>query len=690
MSNVQVITGEKAYNGDDVAAWVKSLGSRDYHVVSVFGSQSTGKSTLLNALFGTNFATMNEGSRQQTTKGIWLASALENKLLVMDVEGTDGRERGDDQDFERKAALFSLAISEVLVVNMWETQVGLFHGANMALLKTVFDVDLQIFGSARTRSCLLFVLRDHLGTTPLDSLAQTLTADLDKMWAELSKPDGLKDAKLADFFDLQFAGLGHKVLTPDKFDNDVRDLRQRFEAGLIKTEYARDVPLDGFPAYASQIWQVILENKDLDLPSQQLLLSQYRCGEITTEALLVFRDAQSDFGDVENMEDLGQKSRTAMQLALRHFDEHASRYQQTIYEKQRGELQAQIAAALEVLFEKRAAVLRNMYLEEFLAAANTFGVSADFVQELVKTRAAVFQKFADKLADASYQGSREDAKFEQALDRAQDEVRARLLQRYTDDLVKSASKKLESIIAHGLDADDPTWSKVMPRVEEEIAKQKQAHGETLKQLDAVDPNVLGPRLQEVVKDRLAEETSNRLLVPRMRLLFEEKFKYKDGLPVVWQAGDDIDKAFASAKDGTFRSLENLCECDGETLIDEERHAEIVASVRRFADTAYIEAKRSAVSSIARVPPWFYVLLLLLGWNELVAVLRSPMTFLLIAFCGLVGWAVYIMNLAGPLEQIGRSALGTGWRIAQDKLRQVLEPGQPPIEMHEMHEMKKHK
>lgn len=34
-------------------------------------------------------------------------------LLVMDVEGTDGRERGEDQDFERKSALFSMASSEV-------------------------------------------------------------------------------------------------------------------------------------------------------------------------------------------------------------------------------------------------------------------------------------------------------------------------------------------------------------------------------------------------------------------------------------------------------------------------------------------------------------------------------------------------------------------------------------------------
>lgn len=67
---------------------------------------------------------MDETARQQTTKGIWMSRAQERddgkdgmgkNILVMDVEGTDGRERGEDQDFERKSALFALATSEVLV-----------------------------------------------------------------------------------------------------------------------------------------------------------------------------------------------------------------------------------------------------------------------------------------------------------------------------------------------------------------------------------------------------------------------------------------------------------------------------------------------------------------------------------------------------------------------------------------------
>jgi hypothetical protein len=70
---------------------------------------------------------------------------MDANLLVLDVEGTDGGERFENQDFERKSALFSLAISEVLIFNIYENNVGLYNGANLGLLKTVLDVNLQLF-----------------------------------------------------------------------------------------------------------------------------------------------------------------------------------------------------------------------------------------------------------------------------------------------------------------------------------------------------------------------------------------------------------------------------------------------------------------------------------------------------------------------------------------------------------------
>ena len=42
--------------------------------------------------------------RYQCTRGIWLDKSVNSDVLVMDVEGTDGIERGSDQAFERQSA----------------------------------------------------------------------------------------------------------------------------------------------------------------------------------------------------------------------------------------------------------------------------------------------------------------------------------------------------------------------------------------------------------------------------------------------------------------------------------------------------------------------------------------------------------------------------------------------------------
>lgn len=82
--------------------------------------------------------------RRQTTKGIWLAKGQkieEPSTLVLDLEGSDGRERGeDDNSFERQSSLFALAVADVLLVNMWAKDVGREAGAGKPLLKTIFQV----------------------------------------------------------------------------------------------------------------------------------------------------------------------------------------------------------------------------------------------------------------------------------------------------------------------------------------------------------------------------------------------------------------------------------------------------------------------------------------------------------------------------------------------------------------------
>jgi hypothetical protein len=104
----------------------------------------------------------------------------------------------------------------------------------------------------------LFVIRDHIGATPLSNLRNTLTADLNRLWDSLSKPPGLEASQISQFFDLEFVTLPHKLLQPDKFEEEVVELRERFVKGkpgcVFREEYHKRIPADGISQYMSSIW----------------------------------------------------------------------------------------------------------------------------------------------------------------------------------------------------------------------------------------------------------------------------------------------------------------------------------------------------------------------------------------------------------------------------------------------------
>ncbi|KAH9959029.1 RHD3/Sey1, partial [Lactifluus volemus] len=368
-NRLQLIDHKKRFTpnlSNQISDWGLDNAGFDYNIVAVFGSQSTGKSTLLNEVFGTNFDVMDDLKRQQTTKGIWMCRARDMNVLVMDVEGTDSCERDEDKGFERKSALFSLASSEILIINLWEHQVGLHQGANMGLLKTVFEVNLSLFGnqsqdSANSSTLLLFVIRDHLGRTPLDDLQATLLADMQGIWDSISKPAELEDRELTDFFDLSFMALPHKIYAAENFESDVRTLRRRFiDKSIFKPGYHKRIPADGVAFYMERIWQQVRANKDLDLPTQQELLAQFRCDEISAGALTEFNNqGESEKQQIVTgkvISGFGEMMRAWRSRALSRYDREASRYHQDVYKRKRADLVERLDLTLSPLFLRQ---LRN-------------------------------------------------------------------------------------------------------------------------------------------------------------------------------------------------------------------------------------------------------------------------------------------------------------------------------------------
>jgi len=91
-------------------------------VISVLGPQSSGKSTLLNFLFGCNFVT----SSGRCTKGVYGTYFKVSNvhscdgILVLDTEGLFGlyNTKEDQRDkFDRKLVLFCLAMSDIVLIN---------------------------------------------------------------------------------------------------------------------------------------------------------------------------------------------------------------------------------------------------------------------------------------------------------------------------------------------------------------------------------------------------------------------------------------------------------------------------------------------------------------------------------------------------------------------------------------------
>ena len=156
----------------------------------------------------------------------------------------------------------------------------------------------------------------------------------------MTKPEALVGAELGDFFDVSFSALPHKVLQAKEFDEGIAQLQRRFidrsdPQYVFQTEYHKRIPIDGLPHYLESVWEQILQNKDLDLPTQQELLAQFRCDEIAAAAAAVFAAAMTalrsalDAGQVLATLGVDMASHRAEALAV--FDKDASRYHRGVY-----------------------------------------------------------------------------------------------------------------------------------------------------------------------------------------------------------------------------------------------------------------------------------------------------------------------------------------------------------------------
>jgi hypothetical protein len=70
--------------------------------------------------------------------------------------------------------------------------------------------------------------------------------------------------------------------------------------------------------------------------------------------------------------------------------------------------------------------------------------------------------------------------------------------------------------------------------------------------------------------------------------------------------------------------------------------------------------------------WLIVLLIVLGWNEFMAILTSPIYLIMFVFLVTAGYIVYALNLWGPLERVLSAIAGEATKIIREKVEHGVE------------------
>ncbi|ONM40608.1 Protein ROOT HAIR DEFECTIVE 3 [Zea mays] len=579
--STQLIDGDGVFNVSGLENFMKDarLGEcgLSYAVVSIMGPQSSGKSTLLNHLFGTNFREMDAfrgrhhffGTiRSQTTKGIWLAKAqnIEPCTLVMDLEGTDGRERGeDDTAFEKQSALFALAVSDIVLINMWCHDIGREQAANKPLLKTVM---MRLFSPRKTT--LLFVIRDK-SRTPLENLEPILREDIQKIWDAVPKPHAHKETPLSEFFDVQVVALSSYEEKEELFKQQVSDLRDRFQYSIAPGGLAGDrrgvVPASGFSFSSQQFWKVIKENKDLDLPAHKVMVATVRCEEIGNEKVGSFTSdeewqqleeaVQHDF-----VPGFGKKISSLLDRCLSEYDMEAIYFDEGVRSSKRQQLESKLLQLVNPAYQSLLGHLRTRTLEAFNESFDKALEKEGFAAAARNCTQTFLEKFDKGSEDAAIQQVNWDTskvkdKLRRDIEAHVASVRAaklsELCAKYEAQLTKALAEPVESLLDSASEDTWPAIRKLLQR-ETKTAVSGLQSAVSAFELDEATEKELLVKLEKhgrSVVESKAKEEAGRVLI-RMK-----DSRDADSMPRVWTGKEDIKAITKTARSADLKHIHSL-------------------------------------------------------------------------------------------------------------------------------------
>lgn len=203
-----------------------------------------------------------------------------------------------------------------------------------------------------------------------------------------------------------------------------------------------------------------------------------------------------------------------------------------------------------------------------------------------------------------------------------------------------------------------------------------------------------------------------------RARFEEVFRYDDnGLPQIWQQGENMDEIFVKAKavaeelvtlfariplpsdlaeeetvtgDAVCAVLGviNLAmmisllsqdfDSDAQAIIllTPSRQRDLRDRLKKDADSIFLDAKRGAVTSLSEVPRGMWLLLFAFGFNEIYTfvsfILSNPFLLVLLVVVATTVAVLYQSGMLGPLMRAGWMSAGPATRVVVASVGPLLE------------------
>lgn len=441
--------------------------------------------------------------------------------------------------------------------------------------------------------------------------------DLTKIWSGLSKPAGMEKSKISDYFDFAFSALPHKLLQPERFVTEVARLGTRFreghkdprrdalkseqelEGGVFLSEYHRRIPADGFSIYAKGVWDQIVNNKDLDLPTQQELMAQFRCDEISREVLIGFDEIILPFehkqaegirsGAPEILGGLGVAMRTVRMKTIKSFESEASRYHKGVYGRKRTELEGKIDGRLKALFQGQLTAVHKSGIQEFseavgasVKAGQKKGASYDFAEIIDREKKSALSKYEKEARSVIVEGApwsnykQEMSLYQKDLNEISGRLRREEMRRLATRVERWVRSRLSESI--GLEfnalgsgrggsgapetgergAEKEIWDRIWSVFIKTVHEAERRFTDRARSFDASSAEVdvglwrLRRKSWGVLRAKIDEEMMEGNLLLKLRENFEDKFRYDEaGVPRIWRPTDDIEGIYTKARESTL-------------------------------------------------------------------------------------------------------------------------------------------